>query len=242
MDAWLPLNPPMKPSLAAKPSPKKTLTLESVARSVEELALRRARARRLAVLALAGALCLAGWSLGEARRAREAAQGAQEAGRAIAAARGALGIWSPQRGYGPLNGRELRSQTEWGALTTQRPLGDGSGMQIEYAFATQTQCQSLLEAAQAYFERAAVDGKPADSGAPGSSCSRLGQNAMMLIKLDPRPRGLTLQAGARSEIPGGVVPQRASPATREQAARVQPGALTALPPLSEQPPGATRRP
>lgn len=148
------------------------------------------------------------------RQALETAQGEAEAGLAQSIVSGVLGAWTPSAGFGRLASRPPQWEAPWGAAATLRAGADGSSIAVEYAFASQSQCLGLIQASQAFFERAAVDG--AAGGSPEERCARTGQNAIVLIKANTKAAALSVDAGAASAIAGGWIPQQALPATPEQ--------------------------
>ena len=225
----------MKPSIAARLRHKSTSSFDALGARLAAMAAVRAKRRKAFALGLAALACLGGWGAhGASVRAQERA-GASQAQIAIGAVQAVLASWTPQRGYGSLAGREMQASAPWGAAMAARVLPDASGIAVELAFSSQAQCQGLLDAAQAYFERAAVDGTPASKDRPSDACSAMGQNALLLTKLDAR-------AARRGAPSSRMVPLQAAPASAEQIAQARPGALSALPPSSAASPKPTSRP
>lgn len=195
-------------------SPLPTKPLDAIGARIDSMA-RRERRRHALIFACAGAAIFLGALAIHSSATRSGQlQGSLEADSAVADARRAMALWTPQRGYAPMMGRSFFSASSWGATERVEALDRGLGISVDYAFASQAQCQGLVSNAGPFFDAIMVDGRSAldASGAPDpSACSAMGQNAIRLAKIDRRADE-SLSAGSVDEQRGGLVPQAALPA------------------------------
>ena len=175
--------------------------------------------RRLAGIAVAGAcaaLCLASLAIHQGGASRDYEQGSAAADSAASAAAAILSMRDPVRGYARIDGQVFESSIDWGAAQRSSAIPDGSGAQVEIAFSSRMQCLAALRSAQARFELAFVDAKPALD--PEQACKELGQNTLRWVKLDPREKAArertALSAGSFDPVHGGFIPARAKPGPR----------------------------
>lgn len=211
--------------------------LEVIGERLRQAREKHSTTRRYVAAGLLAIAAAAPFIIHERSGAVHQGDGEAEAGLAQALATGVLGAWSSQSGFGPLAARPPEWTAPWGAIATLRPAADGSSVAVEYAYASKKQCEGLTRASQAYFERASVDGQLANASDPGSACTNLGQNAIILLKTNTRATALATDAGRASSISGGWIPQRAFPATAEQLRQARPPELPSSPSaIAKRPP------
>jgi hypothetical protein len=154
------------------------------------------------------------------------ADGIFEAQSSIGDVRKAMGLWNPNDGYAQLAGQSYETTLRWGATQLIEPLpgiGGERGIVLEILFANKSQCQGILEATEGFFDHTFVDLKSIKSVA--EPCTHLGQNALRMVKIDPRP--LSLEIEARRQNPKlarmATQPDLSSSSTHGTPTPLQPG-------------------